>query len=261
MRLHPSPTDGATDAGYPGSRVAPIRLAPSLVAPVQGATGGTVNIPEGTGARFIANAAPTASVSLVVTYANGKSLTLTFGPGGKGYFRSADGIASITWTAAAPAAWLVVDTGVETSSADAAIAQVVGNAGLALNQDGTDANLITMYGGPQAFDDEQTAGPSSIGPATIETVLQAGANVVGKGHIIEYHLSMIGPLVTTSDILTYLALKGHASGIYYASAGPGASVYGRKVMAQAGGEKLDLVSRNQDTVAKGNIGYWLGYGQ
>lgn len=261
MRRAPSATDGAADAGYPGARVAPIRLAPSLVAPVQGAAGGAIGIPEGTACRFIANAAPSASVAVVVTFANGKTLSLTFGPGGKGYFRSADGIASISWSNAAPAAWLVVDTGVETSNADAAIAQVAGNAGLILNQDGTDANLITMYGGPQTFDDEQSIPPVSQATAT-ETVQQAGATVVGKGHIIEYHLSgLVGPITTAADVLTYVALKGHGTATYYAVCGSGATAYGRKVMATVGGEKLDIVSRNQDTTAKGWAAYWLAYGQ
>ncbi len=90
--------------------------------------------------------------------------------------------------------------------------------------------------------------PANIGAASAEATVSAGVGTVAVGTRVTFNLSFSGPLTTPADTLAYIAIKGHTSGNYYASVGPGGALSGYFDMVETG-EALDIVARNQDTVA------------
>lgn len=99
--------------------------------------------------------------------------------------------------------------------------------------------------------------PTDVANGTAETVGVTGSgSVPPTGSRIYFVLSLNGTLTTLTDDLTYVAIKGHTSGNYYAvQMGPG-SASGFFDMAETS-ETLDIVYRNADTVHHGVSGSYV----
>lgn len=129
----------------------------------------------------------------------------------------------------------------------AAIQQVLGGAGAPI--------AVFLDGAFIAFNEEEFF-QGVIAAASAEAVSTAGVNTLPVGTLVRFQLSAFpNQLVTAADVSVWVAIKGHTSGSYYAltSAGPVSGSF-RIVVA----EKLDIVTRNQDTGAKLFQAHWVG---
>lgn len=95
-----------------------------------------------------------------------------------------------------------------------------------------------------------TVAPASIASATGETVEATGAANSVAGGYMNIVLSMEGVIATAADVFVYIAVKGATSGRYYAVCfAPG--VVSVRMDTPFTPEKMNIVARNQDTVAHG----------
>lgn len=117
--------------------------------------------------------------------------------------------------------------------------------------------VIQQPQGPTVVTDEQNI-LASIAAATVETVEVAGVTALPSGTRVQGILTMQGPLTTAADVLTYVALKGATSGIYYAIAFAGQIMFVDFYIMQTTAEKLNIVARNQDTAAHEFHSHWAG---
>lgn len=107
--------------------------------------------------------------------------------------------------------------------------------------------------------DAQQFAPTSVANGTVETAEANGAvNIPALGARLYYALSVDSAIVTAADVLVYTAIKGHTSATYYfVQMGPGSIAMEVNFIPQGGiAEKIDIVARNQDTVAHGMAGSW-----
>jgi hypothetical protein len=99
-------------------------------------------------------------------------------------------------------------------------------------------------------------GPSVIAMESAEAALVTGAGSVGPGDLVEYALSFQGPLTTSTDIGSYIAIKGATSGKYYAVCYVNQALSGTFNMVETG-ETLNIVAANADTVNHGAAGSFV----
>lgn len=97
--------------------------------------------------------------------------------------------------------------------------------------------------------------PTSLAAASAEASKATGAVQLAVGDRVSYSLSGgTGVLTTPGNDLVYVAIKGATSSKYYALAFQGETVAG--VFDAPTAEKLNIVARNQDTVAHSMSGHW-----
>ncbi len=104
------------------------------------------------------------------------------------------------------------------------------------------------------FVESESLPPTSVAAASLEAVQITGTEVIDAGYLLAFQVNG-GPnaLTTAANNLTYIAIKG-LTGKYY---GVGfAQQINAALFTIPNADKINIVTRNQDTAAHVFSGYW-----